>query len=221
VKTEQKQRAQQLRREGLSMKMIEKRLGVARSTVSLWVREIELSDRQRAEIALRGASARSRARSAYYRACRRRSQEEGRALARRGEPLHAAGCMLLWAEGSKHRNIVQLVNSDPAMVAMFVRFVRHYFEPPDASLRVMCNLFSDHEERRREIEDFWLGVAGLPRTSLTKSAVNKFSRASKRTRINRLPYGTCRLTFYSTRAAQHIYGAIQEYGGFERPEWLD
>jgi len=135
--------------------------------------------------------------------------------------LHVTGCMLFWGEGSKHRNVVQLVNSDPAMVALFLRFLRHYFEPPNASLRLMCNLFSDHEEQQREIEDFWLSIAGLPRTSLTKSVVNKFSRASKRTRTNRLPYGTCRVTFHSRRAVQHIYGAIQEYGGFERPEWLD
>jgi hypothetical protein len=64
-------------------------------------------------------------------------------------------------------------------------------------------------------------VAGLPRSRLAKSTVNRYSRASKRTRINRLPYGTCRLTFHSTHAVQHIWGAIQEYGGFERPEWLD
>jgi len=84
-----------------------------------------------------------------------------------------------------------------------------------------CNLFADHEERQREIEDFWLATAELPRSRLAKSTVNTYSRASKRTRINRLPYGTCRVTFYSTWAVQHIYGAIQEYGGFERPEWLD
>lgn len=203
------------------MKMIEKRLGVARSTVSLWVREIELSDQQQAEIALRGASARSRARSAYYRARRRQFQEEGRALAKCGEPLHVAGCMLFWAEGSRHRNSVTFVNSDPAMIALFARFLRRYFDPPEKSLKLTCNLFADHEERQREIEDFWLATAELPRDRLAKSVVNVYSRASKRTRINRLPYGTCRLTFYSTRAVQHIWGAIQEYGGFERPEWLD
>lgn len=129
--------------------------------------------------------------------------------------------MLFWAEGSKHRNMVQLVNSDPAMIAFFTRFLRAYFEPSDSSLRLMCNLFPDHEEHQREIEDFWLATVKLPRSSLTKSVVNKYSRASKRTRINRLPYGTCRLTFHSTHAVQHIYGAIQEYGGFDRPEWLD
>ena len=129
--------------------------------------------------------------------------------------------MLFWAEGSKMRNSVQLVNSDPAMLALFARFVRHYFEVPDASLRLMCNLFPDHEEHQLEVEDFWLTVAALPRSSMTKSVVNNYSRASKRTRIGRLPYGTCRLTFHSTRAVQHIYGAIQEYGGFERPAWLN
>jgi hypothetical protein len=107
------------------------------------------------------------------------------------------------------------------MIELFLRFVRHYFEPPDASLRLMCNLFADHEERQREIEDFWLSTAGLSRSSLTKSVVNKYSRSSKRTRMGRLPYGTCRLTLHSTHAVQHIYGAIQEYGGFDRPEWLD
>jgi hypothetical protein len=25
----------------------------------------------------------------------------------------------------------------------------------------------------------------------------------------------------SSQVVQHIYGAIQEYGGFDRPEWLD
>ena len=203
------------------MRAIEKQLGVARSTVSLWVREIELSDRQHAEIALRGASARSRARSAYFRARRRDFQEEGRAAARTADPLHVAGCMLLWAEGSKHRNMVEFVNSDPAMMTLFLRFLRRYFDPPADALRLTCNLFSDHKERQREIEDFWLATGQLPRSCLRKSIVNVYSRASKRTRVNRLPYGTCGVRFHSTRAVQHIWGAIQEYGCFERPEWLD
>lgn len=142
-------------------------------------------------------------------------------MARRGEALHVAGCMLYWAEGSKHRNSAQLANSDPAMLGLFARFLRQYFDAPETSLRVACNLFADHEARQREIEEFWLSSVALPRNCLTKSTVNRYSRASKRTRVNKLPYGTCRLTFHNTRAVQHIWGAIQEYGGFERPEWLD
>jgi hypothetical protein len=37
---------------------------------------------------------------------------------------------------------------------------------------------------------------------------------------NTLPFGTATLSVSSTRIVQSIYGAIQEYGGFERPEWL-
>ena len=203
------------------MREIERQLGVSRSTVSAWVREIELTDHRREEIHARGVAARTRARRIYYRARRRRFQDEGRALARRGEALHGAGCMLFWAEGSRHRNMAQITNSDPALLAFFMRFVRRYFDLPDDTFRIACNLFTDHEERQREIEDLWLATLDLPRSCMTKTIVNNYSRASKRTRKNRLPYGTCRLSVYRTHVVQHIPGAIQEYGGFDRPEWLD
>ena len=38
---------------------------------------------------------------------------------------------------------------------------------------------------------------------------------------NKLPYGVCTLKVHSTQAVQHIYGAIQEYAGFDQPAWLD
>ncbi|HYZ18694.1 MAG TPA: hypothetical protein VE615_04055 [Gaiellaceae bacterium] len=128
--------------------------------------------------------------------------------------------MLHWAEGSKHRNAVIFVNSDPAMVAFFARFLRSCFEVPDGRFRITCNLFADHVERRREIEQYWLDLLGLPRTCLRESTVNVYSKYSKKKRRNKLPYGTCRIAVHDTRIVQHIYGAIQEYAGFEREEWL-
>jgi hypothetical protein len=50
---------------------------------------------------------------------------------------------------------------------------------------------------------------------------NVYSKHSKKRRKNKLPYGTCRLVVHDTALVQSIYGAIQEYAGFERPEWLD
>ena len=54
-------------------------------------------------------------------------QKEGRAAAGAGDPLHLAGCMLYWAEGSKRRGGVRLVNSDPNMVVFFRRFLTTSF----------------------------------------------------------------------------------------------
>lgn len=129
--------------------------------------------------------------------------------------------MLYWGEGSKSRNDVQLSNSDPAMVVFFLRFLRRYFAVPDVAVRIKCNLHAEDSRHVREIEDYWLDQLALTRESLTKSTVNSVSRSSLHKRRNTLPYGTCRLTVCSTAIVQHIYGAIQEYGGFDREAWLD
>ena len=221
MKTEQRIRARALRRhEGRSVKEIAQLVGVSQASVSVWVRDIDLSDRQREALADRARSRRNRSRSAHFRTHRRAFQDEGRALAHSADPLHAAGCMLYWAEGSKSRNAAQFVNSDPKMVQLFVGFLRRYWEVPDEAIRIDCNLFADHRERQREIEQFWLDTLGLPAACLRKSTVNVYSKHSQKKRQNRLPYGTVRVCVHSTRVVQSIYGAIQEYGGFERPEWL-
>jgi transcriptional regulator with XRE-family HTH domain len=212
--------------EGLAITEIARRLHVSKSSVSLWVRDIVLSPEQHE--ALHGANAlyfrqafAHFRRSATFRQQRIRWQVEGRVAAVRGDPRHAAGCMLFWAEGSKSRNAVQLANADPEVIRLFVSFLRGFFDVPDKKFRVACNLFADHLDKQREIEDFWLDIVGVPRACLTKTMVNRYSRYSQKKRRNKLPYGTCRVTVASTQIAQHLYGAIQEYGGFERPEWLD
>jgi hypothetical protein len=87
-------------------------------------------------------------------------------------------------------------------------------------LRFTVNCFLGNGLEVHEIEDFWLEALALPRGCLCKPAVNRASSASKR-RGRVLPHGTGRLALHSTEVTQKIYGAIQEYGGFERPEWLD
>lgn len=159
--------------------------------------------------------------AAAAREIRRGHQEEGRRLAREHDASYAAGCMLFWAEGSKARNYVKLTNSDPDLLACFLRFLRNHFAVVDHRVRVACNLFADHAIRQREIEDFWLSRLGLDRTSLRKSTVNRFSKYSQKKRTNKLPYGTAALIVHDTRIAQILYGSIQELGGFERHEWLD
>jgi transposase-like protein len=223
MKTEERNEARRLRREeGSSVKELAALLGVARSTVSLWVRDIELTRKQQDALRRRMGGRIDGSRVNTLRALERHreAQSAGRAAARRGDLLHAAGCMLYWAEGSRNRHSIEFVNSDPAMVAFFIGFLRTCFAVPDLKVRVTCNLFADHSSRQYEIEEFWLDKLELPRTCLRKSTVNRYSKHSKKKRRNKLPYGTCRLNVHSTTLVHEIYGAIQEYGGFEREEWL-
>jgi hypothetical protein len=140
MKPEERAAARALRREGRSIGSIAAQVGVAKSSVSRWVAGIELSAAQHAVLAssdplhprrTNGAAAK---RAAALQA-RRRGQASGRAAALAGDPLHAVGCALFWAEGSKGRNSVTLTNSDPELVATFLRFLRECFAVPDGSCR--------------------------------------------------------------------------------------
>ena len=210
--------------EGLSVKEIARALSVSTSSISRWVRDVALRPEQQ-----RALRAHDRGRRVEAgRVCRERArgrraswQEEGRAQARLAEPLHLAGTMLYWAEGSRSRNSVYFTNSDPAMVAFFKRFLVETLGVRPESIRIDLNLFADHLRDQRRIEHFWLEALRLPSSSLRASTVNVYSRHSARKRLNCLPYGTCRLSVHSTRVVQSIFGAIQEYGGFDRAAWLD
>jgi hypothetical protein len=224
VKTDEQRRARELRALGWSIGEIERELGVSRSSASVWVRDVALDALAKSRLTRRvragplASAARSTERA---RAMRAGYQATGRRLARERDGSYAAGCMLYWAEGAKSRNSVKLVNADPELLVFFAGFLRHHFSVPDEKMRVTCNLFADHLARQAEIEDYWLSRLQLSRSSLNQTIVNTYSKYSQKKRQNKLPVGTTALVVHSSRIVQTIYGSIQEYGGFARPEWLD
>jgi hypothetical protein len=213
--------ARRLRAQGLPMKQIAAQLGVSPASVHAWTRDVPVSEEQLAANRRAGAVARNVLWAERHREVRRSYQAEGRRWARRGDALHQAGCMLYWAEGAKSRNGVGLANSDPHLMRFFTRFLDASFElePPD--YKVNFNVYLNNGVTIEEVESHWLGVLDLPRSCLRTHIVNHFPTSSSGLRRNRLPFGVCHLRVHSTRIVQHIFGAIQEYGGFEEPRWLD
>jgi hypothetical protein len=92
-------------------------------------------------------------------------------------------------------------------------------EPERVTLRL--NVYTNNGLSIREIEDFWLTALELPRSCLRKHSLNHYPTSSSGKKKRKLPYGVCTLCLYDTRVVQHVYGAIQEYGGFDEPRWLD
>jgi transcriptional regulator with XRE-family HTH domain len=227
VKRELASQARVLRQEeGMSMKNIAASLGVAVSSVSRWTRDIELTDAQQERLRQanplfngqhRGQAGRSRS----ARAVRAKAQADGRRLAQRADPLHIQGCMLYWAEGSKRRNQAILTNSDLDLLRVFVRFLRECYAVPDEKLALSVNCHLTNDLSLEEIERWWLARLALQPSNLRKATVNRPSSASALRRGHVLPYGTARVSVCSVQVVQSIYGAIQEYSGIDRPEWLD
>jgi predicted transcriptional regulator len=217
--------ARRLRQEGMSIKRIAKTLGVSLSSVSTWVRDIVLSDDQLAEIKRRqytfdvGQHKGSQANMVKHREIRRQYQEEGRRKARERDPLHIAGCMLYWAEGTKDRNSLEFVNSDPDMMQYYMRFLRESLSVEDDSMSASVICYTGNGLSIEEIEDYWLSLLNLPRTSLRKTIVNVRPSSSEQ-KGRKLLYGLCKICVHRCRFMQHVYGAIQEYTGIDKPEWL-
>jgi hypothetical protein len=205
---------------------IARTVGVSVSSVSLWVRDVPLTPAQEAALDARNPVRNGQLRgaannSARCRAVREEAQLHGRRLARNGAPGFIAGCMLYWSEGAKRRNTVCLTNSDVDLVEAFVRFLRTYYSVPDERMTFSVNCFLGNGLTLDEIEQWWLNRLDLPQGCLRTASVNRLSSASRRLKGHILPYGTGRITAHSTFIVQSIYGAIQEFAGIDRPEWLD
>jgi hypothetical protein len=227
VKREERELARRLRAEqGLPVKEIARVVGVSVSSVSLWVRDVPLTPEQEAALDARNPVRNGQRRgtvsnSQRCRAVRQAAQEQGRQLARQNDPLHIKGCMLYWAEGSKRRNSVTLTNADAGVVDLFLRFLRVSYGVTDDRVTLSVNCFLENGVSLDEIHEWWLERLRLPSFCLRSPAVNRLSSASQRLKGHILPYGTARLAVHSTFIVQSIYGAIQEYAGIDRPEWLD
>ncbi len=161
MKTIEKQEARRLRQEeGLSLTKISDILNVSKSSVSLWVRDIQLTDRQRSILLESNPVYNNEYRGANnlhekHKNIRLGYQKKGREKIKEQDPEYIAGCMLYWAEGTKSKNSLKFTNSDIGMMRVFINFIKNQFdlENKDISLRIHC--FTD-VQTVEEIESYWL-----------------------------------------------------------------
>jgi hypothetical protein len=210
--------------QGLSFGEIARHLRISPTTARRWTLDVALTPAQLAGIDDRRAAAArlgSEVMAEGFRGQRAAWQLEGRRRARARNALHQAGCLLYWAEGSKSRNTVTLVNSDVNLVRLFGRFLSECLNVTRDQMTFRLHLYTGNGLTVREVEDHWLAALNLPRSCLRSHSLNKRPAPTSGVKKNKLPYGVGNLqVLRSTRVIQHIYGAIQEYGGFHEPRWL-
>jgi hypothetical protein len=138
-KLAEQQQARQLRRTGLPLAEIATRLSVLKSSVSLWVREVEFIPLPRPP---RGRRRDPNALQRRKRAEIDRLVGEGRArIGRLSErEFLVAGVALYAGEGAKRDGAVKFANSDPRMIAFYCAWLRRFFEIDEKRLRVRLYL---------------------------------------------------------------------------------
>ena len=164
-KLAEREQARLLRAEGRTLAEIAARLGVSKSSVSLWVRDVDF------EPVPRVTSARRREPNALQ----RRKQAEIERLVEEGSvrvgqlserEFLMAGVALYAGEGSKGDGEVRFVNSDPRMVAFFCAWMRYFFEVDESRLRVRLYLHEGLDLAAATAH--WSMLTRIPEVQFTK-----------------------------------------------------
>ena len=225
MKTKEKIEARRIRiKEQLSLKDIAERLGVSKGTVSLWVRDLPLSQKTIEERCLAGRIKGGKIRHDEAKAIRVQYQQAGRKMAEqhKDDSLFVGGCLMHWAEGAKDKNMVSISNTDPDFLKLWLKFMRRFFNIRQSDITLMVHCYLNNNKTKKQIESHWLKQLDLPSSCLRKTTVvtkHKFSTGAKK---NKHPYGVACLRLCSTEVVQNIWGAIKIIADIkDNNKWLD
>jgi transposase-like protein len=163
-KVKEQEKARALRAQNRTIADIARTLGVSKSSVSLWVRDVPFTPTLR----LRGPHRRPHpAHEAKLRQIADLNREGRKRLGvLSDEALFAAGVALYAGEGSKTDGEVRFSNSDPKMVRLFCMWFRRFFIVDEK--RMHGRLYLHEGLDLTAAETFWSGLANIPTTQFHK-----------------------------------------------------
>ncbi|MDO8552421.1 MAG: hypothetical protein Q7S01_02710 [bacterium] len=183
-----KQRAISMRRHGASVRDIEKRLGIRRSTLSYWFTKVPLSKhhlrllKKRADKAL----VKARVQAVKWHNARKRERvalaenEARQSLSKLNleqiELLELALAMLYLGEGAKKNSQTSLGNSSPEILAFFVHALQKLYGATASDFKCYLHLRAD--QNQRELRRFWSRTLGIPESRFGKTLVDHRTQGS-------------------------------------------
>ena len=189
-----------------------------KNTLSGWVRHVSLSDAQRARLAQKWLDSAARGRPLAVEAYRRKiaawkasieqDVEHFGALPFTDPTIGKLACGLLYiCEGGRYPNSRQLqfANSDPRMIALFLRLLRSYFGVHEYKFRVRVTHRWDQDGD--VLKQFWSNVTGIPITQFFRT----YADARTKGHATQRPHyrGVCVIQYGST-TLQYTLQAIGE-----------
>lgn len=186
---ELKGEAIKLRKRGVSIGRIEHRLGIPRSTLSGWLRNIELSQKQKEWLAQnwKNALVKARKRAVLW----HNTQKEKRLLAAKEEALETleyievndarilelALALLYLGEGSKKTDDTALGSSNPLILKFFLAILTKVYNLDIRSIRCELSLRADQDPQK--MKRFWARQLKLPMSCFKRTSIDKRTVGSK------------------------------------------
>lgn len=216
-----REQAIKLRIQGGTYGQIRRKLGISKSTLSNWLKNLSLSGEQTLLLAKNKTLAKDLAIEKYRitrtnqrldRIKKVLSEQEKTLLPLSKRELFIAGLFLYWGEGGKLRGRVTISNTDPKVVKFALFWMTEILEIPLDKIRARLHLYKD-----MQIEDavnFWSTSLNLSKDQFGKPYIKKSNREGLT--YKSFGHGTCNLhhgsVALSDKIAMSIKSISDEYG---------
>jgi transcriptional regulator with XRE-family HTH domain len=212
-KLDLKLKSQKLRKQGLSVKEIEKKLKVSRSSVSLWVRDIRLTQKQIEKLYLNkktgqlkgsivAAMNKIKTRETITKTLIEEGEKEIRKISQRDKFI--AGVMLYFAEGEKSGEHINFSNSNSQAIKFMIDWFQEFCKIPEEKIR--CSLYLHDNLNESKAKKYWSTLTKIPLSQFRKSYIvrNNPNRLRKTKNI----YGVLRIGTSNVNLHRKIMGWI-------------
>lgn len=179
-----KDKATSLRRQGKTFREIEEILGIPKSTLNYWLKDIELTEKQEKNLEHNiqqnkrkgGEKGRAKAALVHKQEKRRRVNKiEKKAkdfvsnIEINREIDEIIFSIFYLAEGTKNysKGTVEFSNADPKVMTFFLKLFRRLYSPEESKLRSYLHLRKDQSEE--ELKNYWSKLLDIPKSQFIKT----------------------------------------------------
>ncbi len=196
-----------LRKEGFSYSEILKKIPVAKSTLSLWLRSVNLSKKQNQRLTekkilaqKRGAKARKNIRISQTQDIFNKTKNDLGEILKDG--LWLAGIMLYWAEGAKQKennpsSPIRFSNMDDKMIRLFVEWSKNYLGIKKED--ITYDLYIHESGNMEKSLNYWTNRLGC-RESNIRVYLKRSKLKTNRKNIGENYYGVIRINIKKSSA---------------------
>lgn len=230
AKTELKKEAVKLRKEGLSYGEILDKVPVSKSTLSRWLRDVGLAERQeqrltkKRELAQKKAvEARRQQRIERTKKIKKKARNDIDEISKRD--LWILGIVLYWAEGAKERvhdgktnsSLTKFGNSDPDMIKIFLKWLLEACEVPRDEICFRILLHENSKDRKKEVQEYWSEVTDFDLSKFDRITWKEHKPNTNRKKVGSDYYGLLEVkvrksTDFTRKIAGWIEGIVDKCG---------
>lgn len=214
--------ARKLRKKGVSVKKIAQYLKVAKSSASIWTRDIILTVEQLENLRkimlrgselgrMKGALMQKERRLKFIKESRSKGIMELSIINER--ELLIAGLALYWGEGSKKSQEVEFCNSDPKMIQFLLLWLKKCFGIVPGEIRCCVGINQMHRKREKVVKDYWSKISGVSISQFRKTSFKKVKNRKVYKNFNE-HYGT--LSVIVTKPSRYYFRILGLIEGLYR-----